>query len=118
MRFESLQDAVGSEVLDEGEFMLVFLFPSFLLVVDFTPRKARSEFVLARFEILLRHRRREDVVLDIVSEIGDLSGGARSAPAQRQVEPDSVFRLEVRIADLKREVTRMRAVVEKLLERR
>jgi hypothetical protein len=103
MRFDPLQQAVGGHELDERELAVPVLFP-------FLMTEACVEFFLA-------DRVSEDVVVDPVEEIRELTRDPAMPPSQRRVEPQRAFRAEGGIPDLEREVPRVRAKEIQLLER-
>ena len=97
VRFDALQQGVGAHELDKRE---LFLPPSSACVLFVTGRLAAAEtideLVLALFELLVIHIAAEDVVVDVVPEVGHFAGRTRRTPAQRQVEPKRTLRLESR----------------------
>ena len=79
--------------------------------------EALVELRRAGLELVLRERPAEDEVADVVAEVGDLAGRAAERHAQRHVEAEGAFRLQVRVADLEREVAGVLAEEEQLFER-
>ena len=115
MRLDALEEAVGAHILDDRE--LLFLFRH-LFLTDTAAGKPLREFLQALLEFFLRHRPPEDVVADVVAEVGDLARRAGRSPSQRQIEAERVLGIEVGVPNLEREIARVRAEVEELLERR
>ena len=72
----------------------------------------------ARLERLGPDRIPEDVAVDAVTEVRDLTRESPLAPAHRGVEPEAHFRGERRVPDLEREVAGVRTEEVQLLERR
>ena len=85
---------------------------------DAAAREACCEFRLALLELFLGQRAPEEVVADVVAEVGDLARRTGRSPPQRQIEAQRVLGFEVGVPDLEGEVAGVRAEVEELLERR
>ena len=79
--------------------------------------KARLEGGLARLELLLAERTGEDEVRNAVAEVGEFPGHPARAPAQRHVNAQGAFGLEVGVAHLECEVAMVLAEEEQLLHR-
>ena len=67
-------------------------------------------------EFLLADWIPEDVVVDAVAEVRELTGEPAMAPANGRVEPECPLRVEIRIANLEGEVPGVRAKEIELLQ--